>query len=76
MWHFGRDGLLEYTGEKFLITAGNAEHILTRIYAKDFGKYKKIRLERQEYPNKTVIDAVDEKLNIPDSSNIGNLTST
>jgi hypothetical protein len=63
MWHFGSDGLLEYTGEKFSIAVENAQHIVTTIYSKDFGKYNKIRLERQEYPKKNVFDAIVEKLN-------------
>jgi hypothetical protein len=62
MWHFGRDGLLEYTGEKFSITIDNTQHILTRIYSKDFGKQTRIRRETQEYPNKTVFDAIEQKL--------------
>jgi hypothetical protein len=63
MWHFGRDGLLEYTGEKFSITVGKAQHILTRLYSKDYGSHTRIRDETQEYPNKTVFDAIEEKLN-------------
>ena len=63
MWHFGREGLLEYTGEKFSITVENAQHILTRIYSKEFGKHTKPRLEIQEYPKKNVFDAIVEKLN-------------
>ena len=35
MWHFGRDGLLEYAGEKFWTTIANAQHILTRVYSKE-----------------------------------------
>jgi hypothetical protein len=62
MWHFGRDGLLEYTGEKFSINVENAQHILTRVYSKDFGTHTRIRIERQEYPKKTVVEAINEKL--------------
>jgi hypothetical protein len=63
MWHFGRDGLLECSKRDFHIAVGKARHIVQRIYTKDFGKYKKPRLERQEYPNKFSIDAIEEKLN-------------
>ena len=63
MWHFGRDALVTYKGKKYEITVENAQHMITRIYPKDFGKCRKIRLERQEYPKKTVFDAIDEKLN-------------
>jgi hypothetical protein len=62
MWHFGRDASIEYTGEKFSITVNKLESILTRLYVKDFGNKKKIRLETQEYPKKTVVDAIEEKL--------------
>jgi hypothetical protein len=60
MWHFGRDASIEYTGEKFSITVNKLESILTRLYVKDFGNKKKIRLETQEYPKKTVVDAIEE----------------
>jgi len=62
MWHFGRDALVEYVGEKFSITVECAQHILTRLYVKEFSGIKKIRIERQEYPQKTLTDAIDEKL--------------
>jgi hypothetical protein len=62
MWHFGRDASVEYTGQKFNITIQNLESIVTRLYVKDFGSKNKIRFERQEYPKKTVIDAIEEKL--------------
>jgi hypothetical protein len=63
MWHFGREALVTYKGKNYEITVENAQHIITRIYPKDFGKCRKIRLERQEYPKKTVFDAIEEKLN-------------
>jgi hypothetical protein len=63
MWHFGRDGLLEYTGEKFSITIEKTQHTLHRIYSKNFGKQSRIRDETQECLNKTVSDAIEEKLN-------------
>jgi hypothetical protein len=62
MWHFGRDASVGYAGEKFSIEIGELESILTRLYVKDFGSKNKIRLERQEYPNKTVLEAIEEKL--------------
>ena len=63
MWHFGRDALIESSGEKFSITAEQAEHILTRIYVKSIDGKNRIRIERQEYPKETVLDAIEEKLN-------------
>jgi hypothetical protein len=78
MWHFGRDGLVEYTGEKFSRTIEDAQHVLTRIYPKMFGKGKRkhtgIREETQEYPNRTVEDAIDEKLEL--SSELGQEEAT
>lgn len=63
MWHFGRDSLNDYYGEKFSVTLEEAESILIRVYAKTFHKgITRIRVERQEYPMKTVEDAIDEKL--------------
>jgi hypothetical protein len=64
MWHFGVDSLVEYTGDKFAVTWEIGEHVLLRAYTKT-RKDKKtgIRLERQEYPNKTLPAAIDEKLN-------------
>jgi hypothetical protein len=62
-WDFGRDASQTYKGEKYEITVENAQQIFARIYTKDFGKYKKIRLERVECPRKSVLDAIQEKLN-------------
>jgi hypothetical protein len=62
-WDFGRDSLTTYKGEKYEITVESAEPILSRIYPKDFGEYQKIRIEEIECPNRTVIDAIQEKLN-------------
>jgi hypothetical protein len=62
MWHFGRDASIEYAGAKFTVTIEKLKHILTRIYVKDFNGKKKIRIETQEYPKKTVLDAIEEKL--------------
>jgi hypothetical protein len=65
MWHFGRDALETYKGEKFERTVEDAQGVLARIYTKDFNDHKKIRMEVQECPNKTVIDSIQEKLNNP-----------
>jgi hypothetical protein len=62
MWHFGRDGL-ECSKRDYHIAVGKGQQILERIYTKDFGKYKKIRLERQEYPRISVEELIEEKLN-------------
>lgn len=62
MWHFGRDSLVEYTNAKSSITVETAQHILTRLYVKEFNGKNKIRIEKQEYPRKTVLEAIEEKL--------------
>jgi len=64
MWHFGRDASIGYAGEKFSIEIGKLESILIRLYVKDFGSKNKIRLEIQEYPNKTIMDEAEEKLGV------------
>ena len=65
MWHFGTDSLCEYAGEKFEMTWEDGEHALLRIYSKDMkdGNGIRIRKERQEYPNKRLDAAIEEKLN-------------
>jgi hypothetical protein len=66
MWHFGVDSLTEYTSDKFCVTWEAGENILIRAYTKDMKeKGKRIRLERQEVPNKNFSDAIEEKLNHP-----------
>jgi hypothetical protein len=63
MWHFGADSSTGYTREKFEITYGVAQDALTRIYSKQMKDNKiRIRLERQEYPNKDLAGAIEEKL--------------
>jgi hypothetical protein len=64
MWHFGIDGVTEYTGEKFSCTWEVAQNALIRAYTKDFKNGKtRIRLERQEYPSRSLAEALEEKLN-------------
>ena len=64
MWHFGRDASIECAGQRYCITLENLQHMLTRIYVKDFNGKNRIRIERQEYPQKTLISAIEEKLNV------------
>jgi hypothetical protein len=64
MWHFGTDSLTEYTGEKFEVTWETGQHVLLRAYTKVTKDRKdRIRVERQEYPNTTFSQAIEEKLN-------------
>jgi hypothetical protein len=62
MWHFGRDALTEYAGERFSTSIEDAQHLLTRLYVKDLNCKKRIRIERQEYPKKTIEEAIQEKI--------------
>jgi hypothetical protein len=70
MWHFGLDASVEYTGERFSATWEVGEHALIRAYSKEMigsqasttRNRNLIRLECQEYPNKTLQDAIQEKL--------------
>lgn len=65
MWHFGVDSLVEYTGDKFAVTWEIGQHALIRAYTKIMkDKKTRIRLERQELPNKTFPEIMDEKLNV------------
>jgi hypothetical protein len=63
MWHFGLDSITEYTGEKFSATWEVGQNALIRAYSKDMKvQGTKVRLERQENPNKTFEEAIEEKL--------------
>jgi hypothetical protein len=64
MWHFGVDGKKEYAGPRFSVTWEVGENALIRAYTKQMRVNNKtiVRLERQEYPNATFEDAVNEKL--------------
>ncbi|CAN5418713.1 hypothetical protein BH18THE2_BH18THE2_17120 [soil metagenome] len=64
MWHFGADSLVEYTGEKFAVTWEIGQNALVRAYTKSMkDKKSRIRLERQECPNKSFPEIMEEKLN-------------
>lgn len=64
MWHFGTDASVEFAGEKFEFTVEESERILIRAYTKTMKDGKtRIRLERQEYPNKTFPEIIEDKLN-------------
>ena len=69
MWHFGADASVEYTGEKFSATWNIGENALIRAYSKHLKDGKtRIRLERQEYPGKSLADAIMDKLSPSSSS--------
>lgn len=64
MWHFGRDSLIEYSGEKFHMMFKDANDCLIRAYVKFINKKKKniIRLEEQEYPNMTIRNIINQRI--------------
>jgi hypothetical protein len=63
MWHFGRDALTSYSGQKFEITWEGSLNLF-RIYSKEYvNKKMKIRKEVQEYPNQSLEEAFMDKLN-------------
>ena len=63
MWHFGSDGIIEYSGERFQVSFGVGQEALIRAYSKQMKDHKtRIRLERQECPNAPLADLIDEKL--------------
>ena len=63
MWHFGADALITYEGEKIYTSWEVGQHALITAYSKDWkdGK-RRIRIEKQEYPKKSLADALEEKL--------------
>jgi hypothetical protein len=68
---FGVDSLTEYSGDKFSCTWEVGRGILVRAYTKTTRENKtRIRLERQEYPTKTLQEAVEEKINIGGCSSL------
>jgi hypothetical protein len=64
MWHFGVDGLTEFTGKRFECMWEVGQNVIIRAYTKDFRNGKKhVRLEKQEYPRTSLACAIEEKLN-------------
>jgi hypothetical protein len=63
MWHFGSDASIEYSGMRFEVSFGIGQEALIRAYSKQMKDRKtRIRLEKQEYPNVPLADAIEEKL--------------
>jgi hypothetical protein len=70
MWHFGADSTSQCTGEKFSITFKDGRNVFFRVYTKQRErKDTRIRIERQEYPRKSLTDAINEKLDKNSSFN-------
>ena len=62
MWHFGKDALTSYSGEKFDMSWEDSLNVFHHIYSKEYGKKRmKIRNEIKEYPNKSLEYAVMDK---------------
>lgn len=63
MWHFGADSRLQCTAQKFSITVKEGRNVLYRVYTKQRERNDtRIRIERQECLKKSIIDAINEKL--------------
>ena len=60
MWHFGRDKKYEYCREGYSLTWGYGREVL-RAYTKSIKNQQVERKERQEYPNKPVMAAINQK---------------
>jgi hypothetical protein len=63
MWHIGVDSKERYTGPAYEETWENTRGVMYRIYSKLVEDEKRVlRLERQEYPNNPLHDAVEQIL--------------
>lgn len=70
MWHFGADSSIEYKGEMFHASWEVAQNALIAVYSKQWKDGKcRIRKERQENPNKSLAEAIEEKLNLNGGGN-------
>jgi len=63
MWHFGADAKITYTREKFYASWEVGQHALITVYSKGWKDGKsRVRIEKQEYPQKSLAEALEEKL--------------
>jgi hypothetical protein len=61
MWHFGKDKFAnEYPAKGYALTWGHGREVL-RTYMKNLNHNKIERKERQEYPKKSLEDALNDK---------------
>jgi hypothetical protein len=68
MWHFGKDKFAnEYPAKGYALTWGHGREVL-RTYIKKLNDKKIKRNERQEYPNKSLKEALDDKRNCNNES--------
>lgn len=61
MWHFGKDSLTGYSGEKFEIKWDDSLNVFHHIYSKGYSNKMKVREEVREYPNKSLGEALMDK---------------
>src|SRR5919106_4387659 len=71
MWHFGADASITYKGEKFHASWEVGQNALLAVYSKEWkrkGKCveKRIRIELQESPKKSFLEALEDKRNMLD----------
>lgn len=62
-WHYGKDGIREFSGPAFNVTFKTWCNKLARIYLKNSSKLLKGRLEIIEEPRKTLSQVFEEKIN-------------
>lgn len=62
MWHFGADALITYEGEKIYTSWEVGQYALITAYSDWKDGKKRVRIEKQEYPKKSLADALEEKL--------------
>ena len=63
MWHYGKDALTSYSGEKFDMIWEDSLNGFHHIYSKEHGKKLDVRKEVQEYPKKPLEKSFMDKLN-------------
>lgn len=65
MWHYATDSSIEYKGKMFHARLEVAKNALIAVYSKKWKDGKcRIREIRQEYPDKSLTEAFDEKLHL------------
>jgi hypothetical protein len=69
MWHFGADALITYKGEKFSASWEVGQNALLAVYSKEWKRKGKrpenrIRIELQELPKKSLLEALEDKRNL------------
>jgi hypothetical protein len=65
MWHYATNSSIEYKGKMFHARREVAKNALIAVYSKKWKDVKcRIREKRQEYPNKSLAEAFEEKLNL------------